>query len=76
MKAVLAKAKKVRRTLKKANPGMDDDEIDALLNGDVEILRRAWENVAAMDKFADMSESIHAVLENIEKWYTKTEDTD
>jgi hypothetical protein len=33
-KAVLVKAKKLRRELKKANPDLDDDELEALLNGD------------------------------------------
>lgn len=32
--------------------------------------------MAATDKFAEMHDSIHAGLDNIAKWYSKTNDTD
>ncbi|KAJ7453409.1 hypothetical protein FB451DRAFT_1185218 [Mycena latifolia] len=37
---------------------------------------QCWINMAALPKFADMAPSIEAGLENIAKWYRKTDDTD
>ncbi|KAJ7861151.1 hypothetical protein B0H13DRAFT_2355218 [Mycena leptocephala] len=46
--------------------------ISALL----EALAATWGNMAATEKFEDMRDSINAGLENLEKWYGKTDDTD
>ncbi|KAJ7445617.1 hypothetical protein FB451DRAFT_1189033 [Mycena latifolia] len=37
---------------------------------------QCWIDMAALPKFADMAPSIEAGLENIAKWYRKTDDTD
>ncbi|KAJ6524840.1 hypothetical protein B0H10DRAFT_2249520 [Mycena sp. CBHHK59/15] len=42
----------------------------------LEALRETWTNMAATEKFQGMRESINAGLDNLEKWYTKTDDTD
>ncbi|KAJ6522148.1 hypothetical protein B0H19DRAFT_1277472 [Mycena capillaripes] len=135
-KAVLAKAKKLRKKFKAENPDMDDGELDALLaaaEGDeddgyedvdeygedgpapkdavgkalalvkqirvspqaqaffkkissnptvwrtlplLEALAETLGNMAATTKFEDMRDSINAGLENLEKWYGKTDDID
>ncbi|KAJ6599600.1 hypothetical protein B0H10DRAFT_720541 [Mycena sp. CBHHK59/15] len=42
----------------------------------LEFLQQSWRNMAATDKFADMRDSINCGLENLEKWYRKTNDSD
>ncbi|KAF7364524.1 HAT family dimerization domain-containing protein [Mycena venus] len=42
----------------------------------LEALAETWRNMAATEKFVDMRESINAGLDNLEKWYGKTDDTD
>ncbi|KAJ6616243.1 hypothetical protein B0H10DRAFT_1949272 [Mycena sp. CBHHK59/15] len=42
----------------------------------LEALAETWRNMAATEKFTDMRESINAGLNNLEKWYGKTDDTD
>jgi hypothetical protein len=42
----------------------------------LEFLQQSWRNMAAIDRFADMKDSINCGLENLEKWYRKTNDTD
>ncbi|KAJ7446138.1 hypothetical protein FB451DRAFT_1376010 [Mycena latifolia] len=39
-------------------------------------LQQSWMNMAARSKFASMASSINAGLENLEKWYRKTDETD
>ncbi|KAJ7022699.1 hypothetical protein C8F04DRAFT_1310168 [Mycena alexandri] len=41
----------------------------------LEALAETWANMAATEKFAPMRDSINAGLENLEKWYGKTDDT-
>ncbi|KAF7363239.1 Dimer-Tnp-hAT domain-containing protein [Mycena venus] len=41
-----------------------------------EFLQQSWRNMAATAKFADMKDSIDRGLENLEKWYRKTEESD
>ncbi|KAJ6631849.1 hypothetical protein B0H10DRAFT_1937605 [Mycena sp. CBHHK59/15] len=42
----------------------------------LEALAETWRNMAATEKFVDMQDSINASLDNLEKWYGKTDDTD
>ncbi|KAK7034322.1 HAT family dimerization domain-containing protein [Favolaschia claudopus] len=42
----------------------------------LEALAETWRNMAATERFADMRDAIYAGLENVEKWYPKTDDTD
>ncbi|KAK6971364.1 ribonuclease H-like domain-containing protein [Favolaschia claudopus] len=42
----------------------------------LEALAETWRNMAATERFADMRDAIYAGLENVEKWYAKTDDTD
>ncbi|KAJ7465531.1 hypothetical protein FB451DRAFT_1179014 [Mycena latifolia] len=42
----------------------------------LEFLQQSWMNMAAHSKFASMASSINAGLENLEKWYRKTDETD
>jgi hypothetical protein len=42
----------------------------------LEFLQQSWRNMAAIDRFSDMKDSISCGLENLEKWYRKTNDTD
>ncbi|KAJ6580529.1 hypothetical protein DFH09DRAFT_1076781 [Mycena vulgaris] len=41
-----------------------------------EALAETWANMAATKRFEGMRDSINAGLENLEKWYSKTDDTD
>ncbi|KAK6981441.1 hypothetical protein R3P38DRAFT_3333838 [Favolaschia claudopus] len=42
----------------------------------LQALAETWRNMAATERFADMRDAIYAGLENVEKWYPKTDDTD
>jgi len=42
----------------------------------LEFLQERWGDMAASPKFMDISSSITAGLENLRKWYGKTDDTD
>ncbi|KAK7059552.1 hypothetical protein R3P38DRAFT_3522768 [Favolaschia claudopus] len=42
----------------------------------LEAMAETWRNMADTERFADMRESILAGLDNLEKWYGKTDDTD
>ncbi|KAF8200467.1 hypothetical protein K438DRAFT_1758694 [Mycena galopus ATCC 62051] len=42
----------------------------------LEALAETWRNMAATEKFEDMRDSIDSGLDNLEKWYGKTDDTD
>ncbi|KAF7366232.1 HAT family dimerization domain-containing protein [Mycena venus] len=42
----------------------------------LEALAETWRNMATTEKFVNTRESINAGLDNLEKWYGKTDDTD
>jgi hypothetical protein len=42
----------------------------------LEFLQERWGDMAVAPKFAEVSDSITSGLENIQKWYGKTDDTD
>ena len=42
----------------------------------LEFLQKTWENMANTPKFYELADAIHGGLENIRKWYHKTNDTD
>ena len=42
----------------------------------LEFLQETWENMANTPKFQELKVAIHGGLENIYKWYHKTDDTD
>ena len=42
----------------------------------LEFLQQTWVNTASMLKFAELKNTIHSSLDNMNKWYQKTEDTD
>src|SRR4051794_9322814 len=41
----------------------------------LEFLQQSWENMAAVPRFGELAGAIHNGLENLEKWYRKTDDT-
>jgi hypothetical protein len=42
----------------------------------LEFLQQSWENMANSSKFVDVRDAIRTGLENLAKWYYKTDDTD
>ena len=42
----------------------------------LEFLQEQWGNMAASPKYVDLSNSITSGLDNIHKWYGKTDDMD
>ena len=42
----------------------------------LECLQETWENMAKHPKFSEISDTIHAGLGNLGKWYKKTDNTD
>jgi len=41
----------------------------------LEFLQQSWENMANHPKFFEVEDAIRAGLDNLEKWYRKTDDT-
>jgi hypothetical protein len=41
----------------------------------LEFLQETWENMANHDRFIEIATGIEAGLENLGKWYRKTDDT-
>ncbi|KAK6977807.1 hypothetical protein R3P38DRAFT_2805271 [Favolaschia claudopus] len=54
----------------------DWDQLERIRGSASEAMAETWRNMAATERFADMRESILAGLDNLEKWYGKTDDTD
>ena len=42
----------------------------------LEFLQQTWVNTASTPKFAELEDAIHSGLDNMNKWYQKTKDTD
>jgi hypothetical protein len=42
----------------------------------LEFLQQSWENMAGTAKFSELQDAIEAGLENLRKWYRRTDDTD
>jgi len=42
----------------------------------LEFLQQTWVNTASTLRFAELHDAIHSGLENMNKWYQKTDDTD
>ena len=42
----------------------------------LEFLQESWTNMAVHPKFSELSGAIEAGLQNLNKWYRKTDDTD
>ena len=42
----------------------------------LEFLQQTWDSMANTSRFHELADAIHGGLENLHKWYNKTDDTD